>query len=264
MSINTLTDKRLRGELRDLAKNKLEFAQAIQDESDKLLFYFLLKGDKDGDFVNGYYIGKIILPKDYPDSPADFMMLTPNGKFTNDKKICMSNSGFHKESWTPIWNIRNMLVGLYSFFYDDNSHGISHIKDTPENRRTMACDSHDFNIKYYFDVYIKFDQFINLDGSIKTNHVPDLIKQTVNAKQVVEAEKVVEVVKVVEAKQVVEVVNAIEAEKAVKAEKAEKVVKVVEHESIFDKNLDIIINMKLENFEIEPYILVCNYLSNIF
>ena len=239
MSINTLTDKRLRGELRDLSKNKLEFAQAIQDESDKLLFYFLLKGDKDSDFANGYYIGKIILPKDYPDSPADFMMLTPNGKFTNDKKICMSNSGFHKESWTPIWNIRNMLVGLYSFFYDDNSHGISHIKDTPENRNRMAHYSHEFNLKYYFDIYIKFDQFVNLDGSLKTNcmYEKKLIDETIKESHIVD-----EIVK--------------------ESHIVDETIK--ESQSTFDKNLDIIIHMTLDNFDNKPYILICNYLSHIF
>jgi ubiquitin-protein ligase len=169
MTSSIVTEKRLRNEMKELLKNKLEFAQAIQDENDKFIFYFLLKGDKDSDYNGGYYIGKIMLPQEYPAKAGDFMMLTPNGRFTINAKICLTNSGYHSESWTPIWNIKNMIIGFSSIFNTDLEHGISHIKDTPYNRRKFAEESVGYNLSFYKNIFIKFDQFVNPDGTIKVD-----------------------------------------------------------------------------------------------
>lgn len=167
MSISHVTEKRLKQELKDLIKNKLEFAQAIQDDTNRFVFYFLLKGDKDTDYKNGYYIGKIMLPESYPLKPGDFMMLTPSGRFTTNSKICLTNSGYHASNWTPIWSIRNMMIGFSSIFHSDNEHGISHINDTSMNKKKMANESVTFNMIYYKDIFLRFNQFINDDGTIK-------------------------------------------------------------------------------------------------
>lgn len=172
---SAITEKRLINELKDLKKNKLEFAQAIQDETNKFIFYFLLVGDKEdpkskektGHYEGGYYIGKIMLPSNYPEKPGDFMMLTPNGRFEIQKKICLTNSGYHSESWTPIWSIRNMILGFASIFYVDLDTGISHIKKSKAERREMAKQSIKYNMDNYKDIFVRFDQFINEDGTIK-------------------------------------------------------------------------------------------------
>jgi ubiquitin-protein ligase len=170
-----ITEKRLRNELKDLKKNKLDFAQAIQDETNKFIFYFLLVGDKEdpknkettGHYACGYYIGKIMLPPTYPDKPGDFMMLTPNGRFAVNSKICLTNSGYHSESWSPIWSIRNMILGFASIFYVDLDKGISHIKMTKSERLKMASESIDWNKTNQRDIFNKFDQFINEDCTVK-------------------------------------------------------------------------------------------------
>ena len=41
-SLDKLTLKRLDGEIKDLSKNRINFCQAIRDENDPLIFYFLL------------------------------------------------------------------------------------------------------------------------------------------------------------------------------------------------------------------------------
>jgi len=171
------TQKRIRNELKELKNNKLDFAQAVQDENDQFLFYFLLRGDKDTDYKGGYYMVKIILPKDYPDSPVDYIALTPNGRFLTDKKICLTNSGFHKSNWTPSWNIRNMIVGFSSVFHADLDGGISHIKDTPNNRKAYANDSVNYNTTHYPEIFNKFKQFVNKDGTIKSDEDKILKKQ---------------------------------------------------------------------------------------
>lgn len=192
--INRVTEKRLTNELKDLKKNKLEFAQAIQDETNKFIFYFLLKGDDDpkSDYRGGYYIGKIMLPSSYPDKAGDFMMLTPNGRFTPDTKICLSNSGYHPESWTPTWTIRSMLIGFLSIFLSDQEHGIAHIKESSAKRKEYALHSVQFNLNKYNHIFKQFDQFVNDDGTLRSN---DEIKQSVKNSEKVTKEVTKEVTK---------------------------------------------------------------------
>jgi ubiquitin-conjugating enzyme E2 J2 len=168
VNISPQTEKRLHNELKDLKKNKTDFIQAVQDETNKLIFYFCLKGDPSSDYKGGYYIGKIILPPDYPNNPGDFMMLTPNGRFTIDSKICLSNTGYHKDTWNPLWSIRNILVGIYSIWMDDKENGISHIHESPAKRKVYAKESIEFNLKYYKNIITRFDQFIKEDGTVMT------------------------------------------------------------------------------------------------
>jgi ubiquitin-conjugating enzyme E2 J2 len=168
VNISPQTEKRLHNELKDLKKNKTDFIQAVQDETNKLIFYFCLKGDPTSDYKGGYYIGKIILPSDYPNNPGDFMMLTPNGRFTIDSKICLSNTGYHKDTWNPLWSIRNILLGIYSIWMDDKENGISHIHESPAKRKGYAKESMEFNLKHYKNIITRFDQFIKEDGTIMT------------------------------------------------------------------------------------------------
>lgn len=162
------TAKRLKNEMKILNKNKCEFYQVVQDDENPLTFYFLLKGDSDSVYNGGYFIGKIMIPETYPQKAGDYMMLTPNGRFVIDKKICLSNSGYHPESWSPCWTLQSMMVGFSSIFLDDNDSGIGHIKKSAEEREYYAQSSINFNNMNYFDIFIKFDQFVNPDGTIKT------------------------------------------------------------------------------------------------
>jgi ubiquitin-conjugating enzyme E2 J2 len=73
----------------------------------------------DGDYLGGVYLGKLILPIEYPLKPPSLQMVTPNGRFKTDENICMSFTKYHPESWSPLWNIENMITGLISFMLDD-------------------------------------------------------------------------------------------------------------------------------------------------
>ena len=101
-NISKLTLKRLKGDFRLLKKDPHELFEACPDEQNILLWYFLVKGPDFSDFKGGYYIGKIMHQSEYPLKPPDFMMLTPNGRFMEDRKICLSNSGYHSNEWSAI------------------------------------------------------------------------------------------------------------------------------------------------------------------
>ena len=153
-----LQKKRLLNEPKILEKEPLHYATAYPDEENPLIWYFLIVGQKDTVYEGGQYIGKIIHSPKYPSEPPDYYMLTPSGRFEIDKKICLTNSSYHKGEWTAVWNIRTILIGFYSIFLDDQETGISHLKDSKENRERMARESIDYNIKNRTKIMEKFDQ----------------------------------------------------------------------------------------------------------
>ncbi len=172
--------RRIQGDVKDLDKNRMDFVQAIQDIDNVKLFYFMLR-PLDEPYIGGLFIGKIELPDDYPKTPGSFYMLTPNGRFDINKKICLTNSSYHKENWTPSWSIRNMIMGVASIFIADDTTGISHIKDTKENRKKFASDSINFNLTNYYDVFVRFNFYVNSDGTVKSN---DEITKIINEKKI--------------------------------------------------------------------------------
>jgi len=166
----SLTCRRLAGEITQLAKTREPYYQVIQDKTDPFTFHFCYHNDvKTDPYYGGYYIGKIILPNDYPKTPGNFYMSTPNGRFDINAKICLTNSGYHKENWTPMWNLANMVVGFVSIFTSDDTKGISHIKETTTQRKAKAADSVSYNMTHHKDITLGFTQFFKPDGTPRTN-----------------------------------------------------------------------------------------------
>lgn len=163
-AMNNLTMKRLAGELKKLRKSKLPYAQACQDETNPFIFYFLLVGNKGSPYEGGYYIGKIILSPEHPSKPGSVMILTPNGRFTAGSKICLTNTDYHMESFSPIWTIEQMMMGIYSIFIEDKDHGISHITVSMHERKLYAESSIEYNLKHHPDIFKRFDHFVNENG----------------------------------------------------------------------------------------------------
>jgi ubiquitin-conjugating enzyme E2 J2 len=167
--ITVITQKRLVGDQRILQKEPLEFIDSYPDEKDMLVWYFLLRGPEATDYKGGYYIGKVMHNPEYPIKGPDYMMLTPSGRFDIEKKICLTNSGYHSESWSSAWNIKTILLGFLSIMLDDSTSGISHIKRSPEERKMLAENSISYNMMYHKDKWIKFERFVKPDGCVKSN-----------------------------------------------------------------------------------------------
>jgi ubiquitin-conjugating enzyme E2 J2 len=163
-AISKICEKRLIGDLKLLKKEPLEFIDALPDETNMLTWYFLLKGPAYSDYKGGYYIGTIIHSPEYPFKPPDFKMLTPSGRFTINTKICLSNSSYHSNEWSSMWTIKSILIGFLSIMLDDNEHGISHINESKEAKRSYAANSVAFNKKNYLNIIKKFDRFFNEQG----------------------------------------------------------------------------------------------------
>lgn len=54
-------------------------------------------------------------PSEYPMKPPSVLMITKNGRFEINRRLCLSMSDFHPETWNPMWSVSSILTGLYSF-----------------------------------------------------------------------------------------------------------------------------------------------------
>ncbi|KAI5476489.1 ubiquitin-conjugating enzyme E2 J1 [Pseudohyphozyma bogoriensis] len=112
-------------------------------EEDLFTWHFTIPGPG-GDFEGGVYHGKMILPPEYPFKPPEVYMLTPSGRFEVNKKICLSISSFHPESWQPSWGIRTALIALSAFFASEPKGAVGSLDAPPPERRRLAKCSRNF------------------------------------------------------------------------------------------------------------------------
>jgi len=115
------------------------FAQPLDDNLFE--WHFTVKGPADSPFSDGYYHGRIILPTEYPMKPPSIILLTPNGRFETNKKICLSISGYHPESWQPGWSIRTALLAIIGFMPTPGKGAIGSLDYTDAERRDLAIKS---------------------------------------------------------------------------------------------------------------------------
>ena len=85
------------------------------DPSNLFEWYFVVFGLKDCPFEGGFYLGKLVFPREYPWKPPGIMMVTETGSFQVNAKICLSISDYHPETWNPAWPIRSIIIGLVSY-----------------------------------------------------------------------------------------------------------------------------------------------------
>ena len=146
-----LATKRLQRELKALHKDPLLNPKivAMPNESNILEWHYVLEGpadDPNSPYHGGIYHGKLVFTKEYPYKPPGVIMLTPNGRFKPNRRLCLSMSDFHPETWNPMWSISTILMGLYSFMLDDKPTTGS-INTTTATKITFAKDSLEYNIK---------------------------------------------------------------------------------------------------------------------
>ncbi|KAM0753979.1 ubiquitin-conjugating enzyme, partial [Meredithblackwellia eburnea MCA 4105] len=135
--------RRLLQESRELEEDQSPDYKAAPLETDLFTWHFTIRGPG-GDFEGGIYHGKMVLPSEYPFKPPEVYMLTPSGRFETQKKICLSISSFHPESWQPSWGIRTALIALMAFFSSDPKGAVGSLDAPPQERRRLAKCSRDF------------------------------------------------------------------------------------------------------------------------
>lgn len=129
--------QRLQKEFRALCKEPVPHIVARPSPSDILEWHFALEGSEDTPFAGGVYHGKLEFPPDYPFKPPAIFMFTPSGRFAPNKRICMSMSDFHPETWNPMWSVASILTGLLSFM-TDTAPTTGSVSSSAEEKRRLA------------------------------------------------------------------------------------------------------------------------------
>lgn len=73
-------------------------------------------------------------------------MYTPNGRFKPNKRLCLSISDFHPDSWNPAWSVSTILTGLLSIMLE-NSPLLGSCESTTYEKKKLAQQSLEFNLK---------------------------------------------------------------------------------------------------------------------
>lgn len=169
--------KRLQKEFRSLCKEPVPNIVARPSPNDILEWHYVLEGSEGTPFAGGYYYGKIKFPPEYPFKPPGISMTTPNGRFMTQKKICLSMSDFHPESWNPMWSVSSILTGLLSFMVD-NSPTTGSVTTTVVEKQRLAKTSLAFNCKNatfrkMFPEYVeKYNQQLAEQAQSEVSSVP--------------------------------------------------------------------------------------------
>ncbi|GMP57063.1 hypothetical protein CsSME_00021304 [Camellia sinensis var. sinensis] len=96
--------KRILQEVKEMQSNPSDDFMSLPLEENIFEWQFAIRGPSDSEFEGGIYHGRIQLPAEYPFKPPSFMLLTPNGRFETQTKICLSISNHHPEHWQPSWS----------------------------------------------------------------------------------------------------------------------------------------------------------------
>ena len=135
--------KRILKELSELHSSPSPFflLSLLDDNLFELHFTLFFPLSSSSDFAGGRYHGRMFLPTEYPFKAPDIMFYTPNGRFEVGKKICLSVTAFHQESWSPSWNVRTMLEALMAFMPQKGNGGIGALEYSREERQRLAKES---------------------------------------------------------------------------------------------------------------------------
>ncbi|XP_057368262.1 ubiquitin-conjugating enzyme E2 J2-like [Daphnia carinata] len=142
---NNSATSRLKQDYLRLKKDPIPYVVAEPLPSNILEWHYVVSGPETSLYEGGYYHGKLLFPAEFPFKPPSIYMITPNGRFKPNTRLCLSISDFHPDSWNPAWSVSTILTGLLSFMLE-KSPTLGSIETTDHEKRCLAEQSLKFNL----------------------------------------------------------------------------------------------------------------------
>lgn len=142
--------KRMASEIKRFRDDPPPFVRKLYvDELNSHLLFFLIDGPVETPFESGEYVMQMNLPPEYPFKAPQLKFLTPNGRFTVNKSVCIAGVSAHHESeWSCQQNIMTMLIGVISFMTEDIHSHVGAERTTRAEKRRLAENSKDYNVRH--------------------------------------------------------------------------------------------------------------------
>ena len=182
MSLSKQTTQRLGKEYKEILQKEQTEMMIFFSGDNILECHFSFTGSPDSDFAEGIYHGKFIFPMDYPKNPPELYMMTRNGRFALNTKLCLTFTSFHPEEWTPTWTIESMIQALRVFMLTPGSGAVGAVESPSEARKQFAKESQMFECQMcgakHQELMIQFEK--NKKKQEKEKKKIDLENESVN------------------------------------------------------------------------------------
>ncbi|XP_053951879.1 ubiquitin-conjugating enzyme E2 J2-like [Anastrepha ludens] len=137
---------RMKQDYMRLKRDPLPYITAEPLPNNILEWHYVVKGPANTPYYGGYYHGTLLFPREFPFKPPSIYMLTPNGRFKTNTRLCLSISDFHPDTWNPTWCVGTILTGLLSFMLETTP-TLGSIETTTYEKQSYARKSLEFNLK---------------------------------------------------------------------------------------------------------------------
>ncbi|KAI8118362.1 Ubiquitin-conjugating enzyme E2 J2 [Lucilia cuprina] len=185
---------RMKQDYMRLKRDPLPYITAEPLPNNILEWHYVVKGPEDSPYYGGYYHGTLLFPREFPFKPPSIYMLTPNGRFKTNTRLCLSISGcrvtivflvgqahvkmvshlgsqvarghttsdFHPDTWNPTWCVGTILTGLLSFMLESTA-TLGSIETTNYEKQQLAKKSLAFNLKnpHFVELFPEICEEIN-------------------------------------------------------------------------------------------------------
>ncbi|XP_046556659.1 ubiquitin-conjugating enzyme E2 J2-like [Haliotis rubra] len=143
--VNTTATARLKQDYMRIMKDPVPYVKAVPLPTNMLEWHYVVQGPENSPYEGGLYHGKLIFPREFPFKPPSIYMITPNGRFKCNTRLCLSISDFHPDTWNPAWSVSTILTGLLSFMLE-KSPTLGSIETSDYTKRQLAAQSGTFNL----------------------------------------------------------------------------------------------------------------------
>ncbi len=166
----TTATQRLKQDYLRIVKDPVPYVTAHPLPSNILEWHYVVRGPDGTAYEGGLYHGKLSFPPEFPFKPPSIYMLTPNGRFKTNTRLCLSISDYHPDTWNPAWSVSTILTGLLSFMLESNP-TMGSIETSDYEKKVLAKQSWD----------------VNLSNRIFNELFPDIVSEIMEKKKRIEA-----------------------------------------------------------------------------